>query len=72
MVMDIMISGGTGFIGRALGKALALDGHRVTILTRNTGRAERHVGESLLSVEWTGRNAGPWEQALEEADEKSR
>lgn len=66
--MNIVVAGGTGFVGRALCMALSQEGHRVTILTRNSGSAERLLGNNLLSVEWTGRNTGPWEQALEGAD----
>jgi len=66
--MNIVVAGGTGFIGRALCTALSQESHRVTILTRDSGSAERLLGENLLPVEWTGRNTGPWEQALEGAD----
>ena len=66
--MDIIVTGGTGFIGRALCTALSQEGHRVTILTRNSGSAERRLGKNLSSVEWTGRSTGPWEQVLEGAD----
>lgn len=66
--MNIVVSGGTGFIGRALCMALSQEGRRVTILTRNSRSAEWLLGGNLLPVEWTGRNTGPWEQALEGAD----
>jgi len=33
--MNILISGGTGLVGTALGKALAAKGHRLFVLTRN-------------------------------------
>ena len=66
--MDIIVTGGTGFIGRALCTALSEEGHRVTILTRTSGGAAPLFGNTMLSVEWNGRDTGPWEQALEGAD----
>lgn len=66
--MDIVVTGGTGFIGRALCTGLSQEGHRVTILTRHAGSTARHLGKQQLSVEWTGQHAGPWEQALDGAD----
>ena len=37
--MDILITGGTGFIGQRLCQRLLAAGHRVTVLTRSPGRA---------------------------------
>ena len=36
--MRIIVTGGTGLIGRALSKALVADGNEVIILTRNPGQ----------------------------------
>ena len=36
--MDILITGGTGFIGRLLCERLLEHGHRVSVLTRTPGR----------------------------------
>ncbi len=36
--MKVVISGGTGFLGRPLAERLAADGHRVTVLTRGRGQ----------------------------------
>jgi uncharacterized protein len=46
----ILITGGTGLIGKALTKALLLKGYNVIILTRNAGVMEG--GEGLRYAEW--------------------
>jgi hypothetical protein len=66
--MRIVLTGGTGFIGRALCASLVRDGHRVTILTRNAGSASQLLGPLVAAVEWNGRDAGSWEQSLERTD----
>lgn len=41
--MNILITGGTGFLGRRLGETLQAEGHQVTMLGRN-----RTIGQSLI------------------------
>jgi len=41
--MKIVISGGTGFLGRPLTDALAHDGHSIVVLTRGTLIAMREL-----------------------------
>lgn len=66
--MHIVVTGGTGFIGRALCASLYQDGHRVTILTRHAREAS-HLLEAIVSaIEWNNREAGAWEHCLEGAD----
>lgn len=48
--MQVLVTGGTGFIGRALCTALLADGHAVTVLSRHPAR---HV-EALLRVRLIG------------------
>lgn len=66
--MHIIVTGGTGFIGRALCASLFQGGHRVTILTRNAGEASQLLGAIVTAVEWNGREAGAWAHCLEGAD----
>ncbi|HSA61777.1 MAG TPA: TIGR01777 family oxidoreductase [Nitrospiraceae bacterium] len=66
--MHIVVTGGTGFIGRALCKSLVREGHRVSILTRNAREASCLLGAIVTAVEWNGRESGAWEQSLEGAD----
>jgi uncharacterized protein (TIGR01777 family) len=66
--MNIVVAGGTGFVGRALCMALSQEGHKVSILTRNSGGAAPLFQNNMLSVEWNGRDTGPLERALEGAD----
>jgi uncharacterized protein (TIGR01777 family) len=67
--MNVVVTGGTGFIGRALCESLARHGHRVTVLTRK-GRAASQLFESssVRTVEWNGHDAGVWEESLEGTD----
>lgn len=66
--MHIVVTGGTGFIGRALCESLFVEGHRVSILTRNVREASQLLGTIVAAVEWNGRESGAWEQSLEGAD----
>ena len=66
--MNIVVAGGTGFIGRALCRSLAGEGHRVSILTRRTGRISPQRDASLNWVSWNGRDTGTWERVLEGVD----
>ncbi|HXR63953.1 MAG TPA: TIGR01777 family oxidoreductase [Rudaea sp.] len=49
--MHYLITGGSGFIGSALCRSLAADGHRITVLTRDIARAKRRVPEGVLPID---------------------
>ncbi len=66
--MQIVVTGGTGFIGQSLCASLCQEGHRVTLLTRRREEAQRLCGAAVTAVEWNGREAGAWESCLEGAD----
>ncbi len=64
--MRVVITGATGFIGRALCQELHKD-YEVTALTRDTRRAVKSVGGWAKVVEWDGRTTGSWIQQADGA-----
>lgn len=62
--MNIVVAGGSGFVGRHLARLLQKGGHRVTVLTRGRGAASGESG----AVHWDGRQGGEWEKALDGCD----
>ncbi|NJL18644.1 MAG: NAD-dependent epimerase/dehydratase family protein, partial [Nitrospira sp.] len=65
--MNIVVTGGTGFIGGALCRLLLDQGYRVRVLTRHLQQTS-HGDTPINWVAWNGRDTGPWEQVLEGAD----
>ena len=51
--MKILLTGGTGFIGRKMCRALALQGHELVLLTRNKQAAKYTVPAPHLALEWS-------------------
>ena len=66
--MHVVVTGGTGFIGRALCRSLSEKGHRVTVLTTHRRVSSQRLGTSATAVEWNGLDPGAWETSLEGAD----
>ena len=64
--MNIIISGGTGFIGSALTRSLLADDHKVWILTRNSKIANLQKG--VVPVEWDGHSIAGWEEIFSSMD----
>lgn len=56
----VLITGATGFIGRALAVELASGGYEVVALTRNLAKSARLFGKDVRSVYWDGRTADGW------------
>ena len=65
--MQIVVAGGTGFIGRPLCASLCQEGHQVTLLTRRI-EGQWPCASIVTAVEWNGRTAGAWEHCLDGAD----
>ena len=61
--MNIVIAGGSGFIGEALARKLSTENHRVTILTRNPQKKS-----SFHALQWDGKTLGEWSTALDGCD----
>jgi uncharacterized protein (TIGR01777 family) len=59
--MNVMIAGGSGFIGTALSKSLDQDGHKVFILTRNNPKQSNHI-------HWDGKTTKGWGERVNEMD----
>ena len=64
--MNILVSGGSGFIGSALTRSLLADGHNVWVLTRNPTRAR--LPEGAQSVRWDGRTSQGWVGVFSQMD----
>lgn len=62
--MNIVLAGGSGFIGRHLARLLTGGGHRVTVLTRGRGAG----APGTKPVVWDGRSGGDWTKALDGCD----
>lgn len=61
--MQIVVAGGTGFLGQPVVSELLRRGHSVDVLTRSAARVA--LGSPLV---WDGRSQGPWAATVAEAD----
>src|SRR5437879_7891844 len=63
--MRVAVTGGTGFIGQALVRALRARGDSVIALSRDIFRAKEILGDGIELVHWeAGGRPGPWEGEL--------
>jgi uncharacterized protein (TIGR01777 family) len=66
--MKIIVTGATGFIGKALVKELLQRGHKVVALTRGLEGARRALGPHVEVLEWHPPQLGPWADSFQTAD----
>lgn len=64
----VLITGGSGFIGRALARALTARGDHVTVLTRNVKKTRWHMPSAVRVTAWTPDKIGPWADELSVVD----
>ena len=64
--MRIIITGGSGLIGRALVDSLAKDGHEVIVLSRNPA-AVTNLPKNARAEKWDGQSAQGWGQLADGA-----
>jgi uncharacterized protein (TIGR01777 family) len=64
----VILTGGTGFIGRALCQGLTRGGYQVAVLTRNLDRCKAIFGDQALAVQWDGRTAAGWQGLASRAE----
>jgi len=65
--MRVIITGGSGFLGRALGASLAADGYEVIALSRRPDAVGR-LPAGMHAAGWDGRSAAGWADLAEGAD----
>jgi uncharacterized protein len=59
-MLRVIILGGTGFIGKALGDELLEGGHAVVALARNPEGSKDFLGGRVVIAPWDGRSAKGW------------
>lgn len=62
--MKVFITGGSGLIGSALARHLAVSGHEPVILTRSVERAQQKLGDGFTYIEGDPTAAGDWRKAV--------
>jgi len=63
----VLVTGGTGFIGRKLTEALAARGDHVTVLTRDPSRVGSKLRRGVTAAAWDPLREGPWQDEIGKA-----
>lgn len=66
--MNVLVAGGTGFIGDSLVRQLSVEGHDIILLSRHP-QSVRNFDSKLVQVEeWDGKTVGHWVERLKNVD----
>jgi uncharacterized protein (TIGR01777 family) len=63
-VTNVLVTGGTGFIGSGLVTALNRRGHFVTVMGRDVSRIQERFGGCVRAVGWDPLESGDWTQEV--------
>jgi uncharacterized protein (TIGR01777 family) len=66
--MRIVVTGGSGFVGRSLVPRLIAEGHEIVLLSRNPNSARKGVDRRVRVEEWDGKTRGAWSSHIDGAD----
>lgn len=67
-VKRVLITGGSGFVGRKLAIELLKRGDHVTVLTRNVAKSRGKLPRGVRVTAWNPEKPGPWVDELEVID----
>lgn len=62
--MRIIVTGGTGFIGRSLCQELVRADHEVVVLSRSPEKVARVFGRGVIGLRWNGTDTSEWEHMI--------
>ena len=66
--MNVLITGGTGLIGRALSNVLLANEHRVTVLTRDPEKRADGLPSGVIPARWDGHSPEGWSHLIDKSD----
>jgi uncharacterized protein len=66
--MKVVITGATGFLGRALATQLLAGGHEVVALTRSAEKGRKRLGPGVEVLEWRPPVLGAWADTFSTVD----